>query len=251
MDTLLFGGKLVFYAVQLPLTLVNIIKMKEKYSIKSIDNFQCKDWLIHKHYARRIPPISYAFGLFDEFNILQGVITYGIPVGNSLRDLWQNKYKVLELNRLVINEGLGKNVLSFFVSNSFNLLPKPHVLVSYADTSKNHHGYIYQATNWVYSGLSAEFKDYMVKGMEHLHDASVFDLSRGQENRVEWLRQKFGDDLYMAERPRKHRYFYFIGNKRECKDMLKMLPYEKQPYPKGDNIRYDASYTPTVQGTLF
>jgi hypothetical protein len=227
------------------------MSIKEKYTIKSIDNFQCKDWLIHKHYAKRIPPISYAFGLFDSVNILQGVITYGIPVGNSLRDLWLNKYKVLELNMLVINEGLEKNVLSFFVSNSFELLPKPHVIVSYADTSKNHHGYIYQATNWAYTGLSAEFKDYMVKGMEHLHGASVFDLSRGQENRVEWLREKFGDKLYMAERPRKHRYFYFIGKKNEVKDMRKMLPYKIEAYPKGDNIRYDASYKPNTQTQLF
>lgn len=126
----------------------------------------------------------------------------------------------------------------------------PCVIVSYADTSKNHHGYIYQATNWIYTGLSAKFLDYMVKGMEHLHGASVFDLSRGQENRVEWLKQKFGDKLYMKERPRKHRYFYFIGNKKDKKQMSIELPYQSEPYPKGDNQRYDASYNPSTQVKL-
>jgi len=221
------------------------------FTVKSIDNFQCKDWLIHKHYAKRIPPISYAFGLFDEFNILQGVITYGTPVSSTLRDLWQNKYKLIELNRLVVNEGLGKNVLSYFVSQSFQLLPKPHVLVSYADTSKNHHGYIYQATNWIYTGLSIPFKDIAVKGLENQHHSTIEDLVRGKENRMDALKEMFGDRLYYVERPQKHRYFYFIGNKKETKDMLKMLPYEKQTYPKGNNIRYDASYLPNVQGSLF
>ena len=183
--------------------------------------------------------------------VMQGIITYGTPLSSPLRDLWDGKYKLMELNRLVINEGLEKNVLSFLVSQSLKLIPKPMVLVSYADTSQNHHGYIYQATNWFYTGLSTAFKDYYVKGMENLHNQTIMDMSRGQDNRVEWLRQKFGDKLIMVERPRKHRYFYFIGNKKECLDMKKMLPYKLEPYPKGDNVRYDASYSPSTQTELF
>ena len=136
-------------------------------------------------------------------------MTVGTPVSNTLRNLWNNEYKLMELNRLVVNDGLPKNSLSYFVSSAIKLLPFPLVLVSYADTSKNHHGYIYQATNWYYTGLSAEFKDYYVRGMEHLHNGTIMDMSRGKENRVEWLRKKFGNDLIMIERPRKHRYFIF------------------------------------------
>jgi hypothetical protein len=225
--------------------------MKDKYQVKSIDTYLTKEWLLKKHYAKRIPPIEFAFGLYDQNNILNGVVTYGTPVSSVLRNLWDNKYKLYELNRLVINENTEKNSLSFFVSQSLKLLPSPSVIVSYADTSQNHHGYIYQATNWIYTGLSAAFKDYYVKGMEHLHGATIFDMSRGQENRVEWLRNKFGDKLIQIDRPRKHRYFYFIGNKMQKKDILKMLPYEIEPYPKGDNKRYDASFSPTLQTQLF
>ena len=224
--------------------------IKEKYTVKSIDNYICKDWLLNKHYAKRIPPIEYAFGLF-EGSLLQGVITYGTPVSNSLRELFLPNYKLIELNRLVVNEGLEKNSLSFFVSESLIMIPRPYAIVSYADTSHNHHGYIYQATNWLYTGLSAEFKDYMVKGMEHLHGASIFDLSRGKENRVEWLKQKFGDNLYMKDRPRKHRYFYFIGSKTDCNKMKRLLPYAIEAYPKGDNVRYNADYKPITQQQLF
>jgi len=77
------------------------------------------------------------------------------------------------------------------------------------------------------------------------------DMSRGQENRVQWLRNKFGDDLINIERPRKHRYFIFLGNKKDKAKMLKMLPYKIEPYPKGENIRYDATYKPSVQISLF
>jgi hypothetical protein len=198
-----------------------------------------------------MPPIEYSFGLFDLNGTMQGIVTYGTPVSSTLRNLWQNKYKLIELNRLCVNEGLEKNVLSYFVGISLKMLPKPFVIASYADTSKNHHGYIYQATNWIYTGLSIKFKDVAVKGLENQHHSTIEDLVRGKENRMEALRQMFGDRLYYVERPQKHRYFYFLGNKKQVKDMFKMLPYELQPYPKGENKRYDASYIPSTQKTLF
>jgi hypothetical protein len=125
------------------------------------------------------------------------------------------------------------------------------ILVSYADTSMNHNGYIYQATNWIYTGLSIPFKDVSVIGMENMHHSTIEDLARGKQNRIEWLREKFGDKLIMVERPRKHRYFYFNAEKRDLKNIKKMMPYETKPYPKGQNQRYDSSYNPSIQTSLF
>tara|TARA_Y100001963_G_scaffold57761_1_gene80848 strand:- start:195 stop:896 length:702 start_codon:yes stop_codon:yes gene_type:complete len=233
--------------------------MKQKYSIKSVKNSECNEWFLKKHYARRLPNIYYAFGLYDNLNLLQGVCSFGRPMSHTLisgavNGLYQDNF--LELNRLVINEGLEKNVLSFFVSGCLNKLPKPLIVVSYADTSQGHHGFIYQATNWIYTGLSAKFKDYAVKGLEHMHHSSIEDsVGRYDENKNinkhELLRKKYGDRLYIKERPRKHRYFYFLGNKKEKEIMNKNLQYKVKPYPKGDNKRYDASYVPSVQGVLF
>jgi hypothetical protein len=225
--------------------------IKLKYTIKSIDNSQTTEWLKYKHYAKRIPPIEYAFGLFNEANLMQGIITFSTPVSSNLRGIFNDEFKLMELNRLVINEGLEKNCLSFFVSQSLKMLPTPLVIISYADTSQNHHGYIYQATNFIYTGLSAKRTDWKVKGLEHLHGATIADLSRGKENRAEWMREKYGNDFYLEDRPRKHRYFYFIGSKNECKKMKQILPYKIEPYPKGENKRYDASYNPSIQGRLF
>lgn len=227
------------------------MSIKDKYMVKSIDNYQCKDWLLNKHYAKRIPPTEYAIGIFNEDNILQGIITFGTPVSSTLRDLWKGKYKLLELNRLVVNEGLEKNVLSYFVSTAMKMLPKPKVIVSYADTSQNHHGYIYQATNFFYTGLSAKFKDVAVKGLEHQHHTTIEDLARGKEDRIGFLKELFGDRLYIIDRPQKHRYFYLLGSKKDIKIMKEMMPYKIEKYPKGNNNRYDASYIPNVQIDLF
>lgn len=235
---------------------------RNEYSVKPIQAKETYDWLLHKHYAHRLPSITYAFGLYNKDNILVGVCTYGHPFSSMLKRCMGEEWfdKMLELNRLCVNDGLPKNTLSWFVSQTFKFLPKPTPLVSYADTEHNHHGYIYQATNWIYTGLSAPFQDYVVKGFEHLHNQSVCDLvgradtdeNVAGKSRYQLLVEKFGEEnVYKVDRSRKHRYFYFLGNKREIRNMRKSLMYNEEPYPKGDNVRYDASYKPSVQLTLF
>jgi len=226
--------------------------------VKSIKNQECKDWFLNKHYAKRLPSISFAYGLYIN-NRLEGVCSFGRPMSHTLikgalNGLYENSF--LELNRLVVNEGLKKNTLSFFVSQCFKQLPKPMVLVSYADTSQNHHGYIYQATNWIYTGLSSKFTDYAVKGLEHMHHSSIEDsVGRYDKNKNidkhTLLKEKYGEKLYLKERPRKHRYFYFLGTKKDKKIMLKNLSYTICNYPKGDNKRYVSTYMPATQGLLF
>jgi len=216
--------------------------------VKSIDNFQCKDWLLNKHYAKRIPSISFAFGLFDEMK-LQGVCTFGTPASSTLLNgICGERYSkdVIELNRLVVNDNSEKNALSFFVSSAMKMLPKPKIIVSYADTSKHHNGYIYQACNFIYTGLSSKFIDPKVIGLEHQHHATY---AHGMTNKQ--LIEKFGDRLYFEDRARKHRYVFFTGTKKQKRNLLSNLNYDIKPYPKGNNKRYDASYNPQIQITMF
>jgi hypothetical protein len=233
------------------------MSIKNEYKVMSIKKAETYEWLLKKHYAHRLPPISYAFGLYNQEKILIGVCTFGVPASPKLKescgDEWSKKF--FELNRLCIDEGLPKNTCSFFISRCLSLLPKPRVIVSYADSSQNHHGYIYQATNWVYTGMSLEIDDYKVVGLEHLNQVSLLDSVGRNDNgkgygksKIERMKEKYGDKLYKEARPRKHRYFMFLGSKKQIKTMRKSLKYKSEPYPKGDNKRYDASYEPSTQG---
>lgn len=210
-------------------------------TIEPIPTQDAEPWLLKRHYARRMCPVSYAFGAYRGGE-LQGVVTYGTPVSSSLRkgiagDEWEPH--VLELNRLCCASE--KNMASRLVGQSLRMLPKPSLVVSYADTAQGHIGYIYQATNFLYTGLSAKRTDWKIKGREHLHGATVADESRGQANRAEWMRAKYGDDFYLEDRPRKHRYVYACGSRKQREAMLDALRYEVKPYPKGESRRYDAS----------
>ena len=140
--------------------------------------------------------------------------------------------RVLELNRLCIEENK-PNLASFFVSASLKLLPRPKAIISFADTEQGHLGTVYQACNFIYCGLSAKRTDWKVRGKEHLHGQTIADEFRGQPDRARLMRQKYGEDFYLAPRPRKHRYVYFVGSKGERRKMRNALRYKQQPFPKG------------------
>lgn len=206
--------------------------MNEKIIVRQIQSVETHDWLLNKHYARRLCPISYAFGAFRSDKLI-GVVTYGTPASAPLKSGvcgLEYKHLVIELNRLVCENT--KNIASILVGRSLQLLPKPKIIVSYADIAQDHVGYVYQATNFIYTGLSAKRTDWKIRGMEHLHGATIADMSRGQENRALWMREKFGDDFYLQERSRKHRYIFFIGSKTFLKKARKALKYKEEKYPK-------------------
>lgn len=216
--------------------------------VEAIDAKLTHPWLLEKHYAHRLCPISYAFGVIENEKIV-GVVTFGTPVSSSLRDgVCGPDYsdRVIELNRLVVNSDAPKNAASFLVSHSLRLLPKDMCVVSYADTAQGHVGYVYQATNFLYTGLSARRTDWKLAGHEELHGATIADMSRGVENRAEWMRERFGDDFYLEDRPRKHRYVYFTG-----KRIAKALRYPILPYPKGDSRRYECKDIHAMREELF
>jgi hypothetical protein len=223
------------------------------YEVKSIDDPDCKEWFLKKHYLKRLPSISFCFGLYDGINLI-GVCSFGNAVPLTMkRSICGEKYEhlVYELNRLIVVDNHYKNVTSFFVSQCLKKLPSPLIIVSYADKSQGHNGYIYQATNFIYLGLSHTQKDWKIKGEENKHSRTLMDEFAFTKNRIELLKQKYGDRLYQVQREPKHRYVYFVGNKYFKKEIIKELKYTPLSYPKGNNKNYDASYNPLLQTKLF
>ena len=210
--------------------------MIKDYKITSIKSSETYEWLLYKHYAKRIPSISYSFGLYYKSELI-GICTFGIPASPSLcMGVCGEKYRdnVLELNRLCLNDHKVKNLTSYFVSNCLKLLPDNKIIVSYADTSQNHHGYIYQATNFLYTGKTKERTDIGLEDGSH---------SRHYNKNLDYK-------LYRKKRSSKYRYIIFTGTKKQKKLLKKQLKYKILEYPKGDNKRYDASYKPKTQLSL-
>lgn len=200
------------------------------YTIKQINYKTAIDLVIEKHYLHRKAPCSLAFGLFNPRDEIVGVVIYGVSASSTLlkgiagEDESGNVY---ELTRLWVSDEVPKNGESFLIGNTLKMLDK-EIIVSYADSSQNHLGIVYQATNFLYTGLSAKFRDPKVRGLEHQHHATYANrLSNAQ------VIDKFGsENVYWVERPRKHRYIFINAKGKRKKELMNKLRYKLQPYPK-------------------
>jgi len=184
------------------------------YEVSQITYQDTKPFILDIHYAHRMPSISYAYGLFLNGE-LEGIVSYGSPASPWLcKGIAGEQYKkeVIELNRLVLKNNR-KNEASVLVSKSLTLLPKPKIVVSYADTAQGHTGYIYQATNFYFTGTTKPRTDIASLNGKH-------------------SRHHGGDKSKRVARSAKHRYVFFVGSKTQKKKYLKNLRYKISSYPK-------------------
>ena len=89
-------------------------------------------------------------------------------------------------------------------------------------------GYVYQATNWYYTGMTKPRTD------KYSPSGHARHYVQGEQRR--------------QIRTAKHRYVFLVGNKAEKKQMLKELNYPIiREYPKGDSRHYN---TENPQGII-
>jgi hypothetical protein len=201
-------------------------------TIKQLDSKSATKMVVENHYLHRRASTMFAYGLFDGEEMI-GCVIYGKPASNALcvgvcgPD---ESSKVLELTRLWIKDGTPKNTESFLIGRSLRLLPKDKdIIVSYAEIGAGHIGVVYQATNWIYTGLSDKHVEWKLDGKSASHSRHLFDEHGG----VNGAKAYFGERLERHERPRKHRYVYFnTNNKWRRRDLNTKLRYRPQPYPK-------------------
>ena len=189
--------------------------------VRKISYNDVKYLILNVHYARRMPSISFSYGLFQKDEMV-GIVTYGSPASPYLcKGVCGVEYRqdVIELNRLVLVNNK-KNEASYLISTSLKMLPKPKIVVSYADTAQNHCGVVYQATNFLFTGTSKPRTDMAGKDGKH-------------------PRHHLGERSNRVYRSAKHRYVSFVGNKRQRKEYARALKYKIQPYPK-KGVDYDS-----------
>lgn len=189
---------------------------------KQISYKEAIRFLLPRHYSGRKPQVKYAFGYFVD-NALLAVCTIGKPASPHLcsgicGEAWSKS--VYELNRVCRVDDM-RMPLSGFIGDVLRQLKSENlILVSYSDTGMKHNGYLYQACNFIYTGMTKQRTDKYTVGNKH---------SRHYKNNNNKLRKI---------RTAKHRYVYFCAKKSIKKKMIKSLNYNIEKYPKGQNENY-------------
>ena len=197
------------------------------------------DTVIREHYLHRKCPVSFAFGAYLN-NKLVGALTVGVPASWSARaGLVGETYKqyknnplsrandVVELNRLWMADELPHNSESRFVGYCLRQLRRINpsmIVLSYADGQMGHVGWVYQATNFFYTGTSSPLRDIHPTGYSDCRRVSMSVRGEKVGNKRAWA---LDPNIPRRERSAKHRYVFFM-NRRD----LRILAWKVQPYPK-------------------
>ncbi len=196
--------------------------------VQPIPFIAAKQIVVKHHYLHSLPGgTKLAFGAFVEGRLL-GVITFGVGPYNAFSLVEGTcPNDCLTLTRLWLSEILPPNSESRVISVCLRYLRKYTTLkfiMTYADPARGHVGTIYQATGWLYTGLSEA--------------TPKFDIGDGIARNSRSLAQAFGSHSlkYLSERglnikalPQipKHRYIYFLNQ-----DYRNRLKPTTLPYPK-------------------
>ena len=169
--------------------------------------------------------------------MVTGVVVYGQPSPPISRSAFRDRdFRLFELARLVV-QSTSRNAASFLIGRSLQMLePKPCAVVSYADSEMGHCGIVYQATNWTYTGATVSHDHmYLIDG-KRVHPMTL-TRQWGITNPKEWAK---ANGVQTVKPSPKHRYFQFVGNKRQVKEMRAKLNYPvTAAYPKAPKTRYD------------
>ena len=219
--------------------LVNNIDLNELY-IRKVKVKEIRRAIVLGHYSGVMPDACQeAFGAFNSIGGLVGACAFG-QGGNS--KTFQaivkgaNSKTARELMRVWVHPNAPTNTASKMVASAMKQLPKEvNLVVTFADTGREHLGIIYQAMNFRYLGMSSQGIRYKDKtGIEVTSRLANVYRKRNPEKfghmTLKEIREELGWEEVISHP--KHRYALGVGI--DKKKINRFLDSIKQPYPKSN-----------------
>lgn len=185
--------------------------------------YACKKW----HYSKCLPIGKLVkVGVWEDGKYI-GCVVYSRGTAKDLGTKYGlDQTECVELTRVALTQH--KTPVSRILSISFKFLQKSNekikLIVSFAARSENHHGGIYQATNWIYTGESAANSDAIYKGRRIPNRTIGVIKKKYNMNEKELIAKGILSDI---RRMTKHRYLMPLDN--NVKNRILSL---SKPYPK-------------------
>jgi hypothetical protein len=200
----------------------------QQIQVKPVPVSVARRLIQREHYLHPLPGgTKLAFGVFVGTRVLGALIPGAGPANAySLVD-GANPDDCLTLTRLWLSDALPSNsesrVLGIVLRN-LKQHTRVKFLVSYADPVQGHIGIVYQATGWLYTGLSEAMPLYDVGDGKLRHSRSL-SHAFGTHSLQHFA--KHGIAVKLAPQAAKHRYVYFLDPTWQHRLMAPVFPYPK------------------------
>jgi hypothetical protein len=194
------------------------VNLKIDWASHEAAKYACLNW----HYSKCLPVGKLVkIGAWENDKFI-GVVIFGRGANKSLGEPYKlDQTECCELVRIALTNH--KTPVSRIMSIAIKLLKNIHkqlkLVISFADSEQNHHGGIYQATNWVYVGKTNSADEYLYKG-KRWH-GRAFRKSLGSH--LNYMNK----GLEIIQGSQKHRYLMPLDD-----NMRKQVQQLAKPYPK-------------------
>jgi hypothetical protein len=204
-------------------------------SVSTIPMLAAKEILERHHYLHSLPGgTKLCFGVFNGQRLM-GALTLGAGPALAYSLVEGAKPEdCLTLSRLWLSDELPANSESRVISIVLRALKKNTTLkflISYADPSQGHIGTIYQATGWLYTGLSSAMPLYDMGDGIQRHSRSV-SYAFGSHSTKYFA--EHGINVKLIAQSQKHRYLYFLDPQWRARLKGPVLPYPKKEVTNGN-----------------
>lgn len=183
----------------------------------------------HWHYSRSMPtPPIIRFGVWENHQFI-GVVLFSRGASDSLGKPYGLKTtEVCELTRIALTDHRSSvsKILSVAIAQLKRGNPGLRLIVSYADPEYQHHGGVYQASNWLYAGMTASDSKYKDKSGRLWHSRQV-SATGYKKQYGEYRRVPKTSECERIAISGKHRYLYPLD-----RAMRKQIEPLAKPYPK-------------------
>lgn len=133
-----------------------------------------------------------------------------------------------ELTRIALTKhnAFVSKILSIAIKFLKKKCPGIKLIISFADPDQNHHGGVYQATNWVYCGQSSKSFEYIDKKGRKFHSRQVSEKGYNiQMGNI--IKTPKPSECKKIQKPGKYRYLFALD-----KDIKIQIEKLRKPYPK-------------------
>ncbi|HZA21661.1 MAG TPA: DNA methyltransferase [Dehalococcoidia bacterium] len=208
----------------------------QSLEVRPIPILAARRLIEREHYLHSLPGgTRLAFGVFMGSRLM-GALALGVgPLNAYSLVQGATPEDCLTLTRLWLSDELPRNSESRFIGIVLRSL-KSHTgvkfLVSYADPAQGHIGIIYQATAWLYTGLSEAMPMYDIGDGKARHSRSL-SHAFGTHSVQHFARH--GIAVKLTPQSAKHRYVYFLDPTWQQRLMVPGLPYPKKEMPVGNH----------------
>lgn len=198
--------------------------------------YACK----HYHYSKAVPAAPIGYNVYNDAEEWCGVILFG---GGANRNIGMQYNlvlgQVLELTRVALNgkQEQTSKALALAIKQIKKDRPMCRLIVSYADCDQSHLGTIYQATNWVYTGLQDKGDTFFIIKGKKTHRKSVHSRMvvidgkrRHCPENLDAVRKFIDPKAEIGRTLGKRKYLMPMD-----KAMRKQIEPLRKPYPKNDD----------------